>query len=277
VRECHAFVPLHSDKINLMIKSLFVHRRYLFGSFWAEFRYRYAGTTLGIFWFIVDPLLDAIIYTVVFSQLIGFRTGGGRGIDYAIFLTAALFPWLTFARIITIGSNSLETGALYLRRLAIPPSIFIAKDTLVSLFSLFIYMAILIPFNLILGHPLTWNLLFIPPLAVMIALLAFGMTLIFGHLRVLFPDVGEVLPALVNLWRWTLPINYSYSIFPSWLRQIMQFNPPYLFIKSFRDIIVDGNAPLPMTWVYMLAWVTLFFVIGSTTARLLESDVKDQM
>lgn len=261
-----------------MIKDLFIHRRYLFGSFWAEFRYRYSGTALGIFWFIVDPLLDALIYTVVFSQLLGFRSGGGNGIDYAIFLIAALFPWLTFSRIITQGSNSLNTGALYLRRLPIPPSIFIAKDTLVSLMSLMIYMVVLLPINLILGHKMAWNLLlFIPLLSVLLALLGFGITLILGHLRVIFPDVGEILPALVNLWRWTLPINYSLSILPDWLRTILQFNPPYLFIKSFRDIIVERTAPSLITWVYMLAWVVFFYIIGSTVARLLESDVKDRM
>lgn len=249
----------------------------MFGSFWAEFRYRYAGTTLGIFWFIIDPLLDAIIYTVVFSQLIGLRSGGGRGVEYAIFLIAALFPWLTFSRIINQGSNSLNTGALYLRRLAIPPAIFIAKDTLVSLLSLFIYMVILIPINLVMGNALSWNLLLIPPLVVLFTLLGFGISLILGHLRVLFPDIGEILPALTQLWRWTLPINYSYDILPDWLREIMQFNPPYLFVKSFRDIIVERVAPLPITWIYMIAWVVLFFVIGSAVARLLESEIKDQM
>lgn len=260
-----------------MIKDLFTHRRYLFGSFWAEFRYRYAGTALGIFWFIVDPLLDALIYTVVFTQLAGIRTGGGKGIDYAVFLMAALFPWLTFSRIITFGSNSLNAGSLYLRRLAIPPSIFIAKDTLVSLLSLLIYMIVLMLINPLLGHSLSWNLIFIPFVAILLALLGFGMSLILGHLRVFFPDVGEILQPLTQLWRWTLPINYSYDILPDWLRRIMQFNPPYLFIKSFRDIIVDRTAPSPITWVYMLAWVVFFFVIGSTVARLLESDVKDQM
>src|SRR5574339_672087 len=226
-----------------MIKDLFIHRRYLFGSFWTEFRYRYSGTALGFFWFIVNPLLDALIYTIVFSQLIGLRTGGGQGTTYAIFLIAALFPWLTFSRIITEGSNSLNTNSIYVRRLAVPPSIFIAKDTLVSLLSLMIYLAVLLPINLILGHHLSWSLLFIPPLAALLALLGFGISLILGHLRVFFPDVGEILPALVNLWRWTLPINYSYDIFPDWLRRIMQFNPPYLFIKSFRDIIVGYEVP----------------------------------
>jgi len=160
-----------------MIKQLFTHNRYLIGSFWAEFRYRYAGTALGIFWFIIDPLLDALIYTVVFTQLMGLRTGAGQGLVYAIFLLAGLFPWLTLSRIITFGSNSLNAESVYLRRLAIPPSIFIAKDTLVSLFTLFIYMIILVPLTLVFGYSLSWNLLYIPFVAVLLALLGFG---IFG-------------------------------------------------------------------------------------------------
>jgi len=57
----------------------------------------------------------------------------------------------------------------------------------------------------------------------------------------------------------------------------MQYNPPYYFIKSFRDIIVDQTAPTPIAWVYMIVWVLFFYVIGSTVAELLESDIKDQM
>jgi lipopolysaccharide transport system permease protein len=260
-----------------MIKNLYRHRQYLFGSFWADFRYRYAGTALGIFWFIVNPLLDAFIYTVIFSQLMQLRTGGGRGISYTIFLLAGLFPWLTFSRIITVGSNSLNAGALYLRRLAIPPGIFIAKDVLVSLFSFFIYILVLIPINLFLGHLPSWHLILIPAVAILFAVMGFGMSLILGHLRVFFPDIAEVLPALMQLWRWTLPINFSQEIFPEWLRAIMQFNPPYYFILSFRSIIIDREMPQPVNWIYMMIWALLFFVLGSVVTRLLESDIRDQM
>lgn len=260
-----------------MLKNLYVHRRYLIGSFWADFRYRYAGTALGIFWFIVNPLLDALVYSVVFTYLIGFRSGGTRGVSYTLFLLIGLFPWFTFSQIITRGSNSLNSDSLYLRRLPIPTEIFIAKDALVSMLGLFIYMLVLIPLNLVFKNELSWNLLILPVLIFLITALGFGLTLILAHLRVFFPDIGEILGVLVQLWRWTLPINYSLDIFPEPLRSIMVFNPPYYFITSFRDVFLDKQLPSPTAWLHMVSWVIFFWAAGAFIAHQLGAEVKDQM
>ena len=260
-----------------MLKNLFTHRRYLLGSFWADFRFRYAGTALGLFWFIINPLLEAAIYSVIFTYLIGIRTGGTRGVSYTLFLLTGLFPWLTFSQIITRGSNSLYSESVYLRRLPIPSDVFVAKDALVSMLSLLIYMVVLIPLNLLFKNALSWNLLILPVLVFLITALGFGISLILAHLRVFFPDIGEVLAVLVQLWRWTLPINYSLDIFPDWLRSIMLFNPPYYFITSFRDVLIDRKIPSIESWLYMSLWVLLFGLLGSFVARRLGSEVKDLM
>ena len=53
-----------------MLRNLYDYRRYIFGSFWMDLRYRYSGTALGFFWFIITPLLEVLIYAVVFSQIV---------------------------------------------------------------------------------------------------------------------------------------------------------------------------------------------------------------
>jgi ABC-type polysaccharide/polyol phosphate export permease len=260
-----------------MLKNLWFHRRYLLGSFWADFRFRYAGTALGLFWFIFNPLLEALVYSVVFTYLIGFRSGGTRGTAYTLFLLIGLFPWFTFSQIITRGSNALNSDSVFLRRLPIPSEVFIAKDALVSMLGLFIYMLVLIPLSLIFNNGLSWSLLILPVLIFLITALGFGMTLILAHLRVFFPDIGEILNVLVQLWRWTLPINYSVDVFPDWLRTIMEFNPPYYFITSFRDVFLDKQLPPPVAWLFMVAWVIFFGLIGAFVAHRLGNEVKDQM
>ena len=260
-----------------MLKNLFTYRRYLLGSFWADFRYRYAGTTLGLFWFIVNPLLEALIYTIVFSQLIGFRTGGTRGVAYTLFLITGLFPWLTFSQTITRVSNSLNAESVYLRRLPIPSDVFVAKGALVSTFSLLVYMIVLIPINLLFGNSLSWTWFLVPVMVVLIGGLGFGISLILAHLRVFFPDIGEILGVLVQLWRWTLPINFSIEIFPDWLRSFIIYNPPYYFITSFRDLIIDKHLPSIVAWIHMIVWTLIFVTLGSIISKRLGSEVKDKL
>jgi len=260
-----------------MLKNLYNHRRYLLGSFWADFRYRYAGTALGLFWFIINPLLEALIYTVVFSQLLGLRTAGTRGVAYTLFLITGLFPWLAFSQTVTRVSNSLNAESTYLRRLPIPSDVFVAKGALVSTFSLLVYMVVLIPINLLFGNSLSWTWLLIPVLVLFIGTLGFGISLILAHLRVFFPDIGEILGVLVQLWRWTLPINYSIDIFPTWLQSLIVYNPPYYFITSFRDVIIDQKIPSVVAWVNMFVWTLVLLVFGSIISKRLGADVKDQL
>jgi lipopolysaccharide transport system permease protein len=260
-----------------MLKNLYAHRRFLFGSFWTEFRFRYAGSALGIFWFIVNPLLEAAIYSFVFTYLIGLRSGGARGGSYTLFLLIGLFPWLAFSTMLTQGSNSLNTASIFLRRLSVSTDVYVAKESLIAMLSLAIYEVILIPISLLLGGSLSWSMLILPVIIFLFVALGFGMSLALSHLRVFFPDVGEILGVLVQLWRWTLPINYAVDLLPEWARSIMKYNPPYYFITSFRDVFLDGKIPPVEAWINMVVWVVVFVAIGSVIAKRLGSEVKDQM
>jgi ABC-type polysaccharide/polyol phosphate export permease len=186
-------------------------------------------------------------------------------------------PWLSFSTMLTHGSNSLNSASTFLRRLALPTEIFIAKEALVSMLGLFLYIIILIPVNVLFGNLLSWNLLILPVLIFLFIALGFGFSLILAHLRVFFPDVGEVLGVLVQLWRWTLPINYAIEVLPDWLQKIFRYNPPYYFITSFRIVFLDRQFPPLEAWLYMIGWVLFFGAIGSFVAHRLGAEVKDQM
>jgi ABC-type polysaccharide/polyol phosphate export permease len=260
-----------------MLKNLYVYRRYLLGSFWTDFRFRYAGTVLGVFWFVINPLLEATLYTVVFSQLLGARASS-PGVPYILFLLTGLLPWMAFSQLIIHGCNSLNKASVYLRRLSIPTDVYVAKDALISMVSLAVYMVFIIPITLLFHNTLSWYLLILPVLILLMGALGFGISLVLAHLRVFFPDIVEVLAVLVQLWRWTLPVNFSYDIFPAWFVLIMKItNPPYYFLASFRDVIIYRNMPSIHAWSFMVGWVVFFGVLGSFVSRKLGAMVKDQM
>ncbi|MBI5944984.1 MAG: ABC transporter permease [Chloroflexi bacterium] len=260
-----------------MINSLSRYRRYLLGSFWTELRYRYAGTTVGFFWFFVNPLLEVLVYTVVFSYVINLRTGGQRPSDYVIFLCTGLFPWLAFVENLNKGATVLIANRLYLNRLAMPPAVFVAKNSLLSYFTLLIYSVILIPVVLLFGNRLNWTLLLIPVIGFLFQLMGMGISLTLSHLHTLIPDVGEILNPILQLWRWTLPILFKDDIFPEFVRPLLRWNPPYYFITSFREILTEQSVPSATAWGFMVFWVILFSMAGIFTATKLYSDIKDSL
>lgn len=258
-----------------MITNIFKYQRHILSNSWNELRYRYAGTAIGFLWNFGNPLLEALIYTIVFSQIIRLRTGIDQTGPYILFLTAGLFPWISFAEGITQGSISIVKNAGFLRRLAIPTEIFVAISSIVSASKLHVYFFLLIVINLLLNNSLGWALLLLPIIGILLHGLSFGMTLILANLRVLIPDLGEVLRALIQLWRWTMPIIYAEDILPENIRFLFLLNPPYIYIKSIRQIFLDQSVPSVLEWGIMIAWVFLFIVLGSIITRKLEVEVKD--
>ncbi|NOH04661.1 MAG: ABC transporter permease [Chloroflexi bacterium] len=258
-----------------MLRTLYNYRRYIFGTFWVDLKYRYSGTTLGFFWFLVNPMIEVLIYAVVFSQIITFRSGAERGISYTIFLVSGLFPFIAFSQTINRGSKAIRTNALYMRRSLIPAEVFVFKESLIAGFSLLVYLMFLLPLIVFTQNPVSWHLILWPILTILLSLLGYGLSLPLANLSVLFPDLEEVVPVLLQLWRWTLPIMFSDENFPDGLRWFMSFNPPYYFIKSFRDIMINQRIPPVESWIIMIFWIIVTLIVGGLVTNRLRSDVKD--
>ncbi|QLE45942.1 ABC transporter permease (plasmid) [Nostoc sp. C052] len=255
-----------------LFKNLYQYRRYIFYNAWYELRYRYAGTGIGILWNIIHPLCEILIYTVVFSLLISH---GVRGSSYALYLMTGLLPWRTFTETIFQGSNAFMQNSIYLRRLTIPSEVFVAKASLISLFLLLIYLALILPIGVLLGGHLGLGIVLLPILGLLLQGLGFGMGLILANLQILFPDVKQILQFLIPLWSWMMPIFYPETIIPKNLLPWLYLNPPYAFIKSVRNIILENKMPEIHVWLIMLSWAGLFIWLSNVVNQKLQDEIRD--
>jgi lipopolysaccharide transport system permease protein len=260
-----------------MFHHLYHHRSYIWQAAWNDFRYRYAGTGLGVFWNVVNPLLEVLLYTVVFTQLLVVRSSGRPGVPFVLYLCVGLFPWLAFSETVIQGSSALDENATYLKRLALPPEIFVAKAVLLAGFNLAVTLALLLPFSLALGRPAGWAWLALPGLTLLLQGLGLGLALGLAGLRVLFPDLSEVLRTLMQLWRWTMPIIYPAALVPAVIQPWLKANPPYLFIESIRRVYLEQQVPAWPDWLAMAAWAGLFILLGELILHRLRSEIRDNL
>jgi lipopolysaccharide transport system permease protein len=257
-----------------MILKLYRYRQYIWRNAWNDLRYQYAGTGMGVFWNIIHPLLQILVYGFVLSRLKALRSGESDML-YVLYLCTGLFPWHAFSEAIARGSNELLANSVYLRRLAISPEIFVAKNALTSVINLLILLLLLIPFSLFLGEPLSWSLLLLLPLAVLLQLLAFGLSLALASLRVFFRDIGEILRILILIWMWTIPVLYQETLLPENARFLFGLNPPYPFIRSIRNVFLEQQGPSLETWLVMAGWLSLFVLIGTLIMQKLQVEIRD--
>lgn len=257
----------------LLLRNLYQYRRYICFNAWNELHLRYAGTGIGIFWNLIHPICEIVIYTVVFSLLMS--RGGSHPYSYALYLTTGLLPWRTFVDAIGQGASAFTQNAAYLKRLAIPPEIFVAKVAVTALLLLFIYLVLLLPLSAMFGGHLGFGILLLPMLAILLQGLGFGIELALASLQTLFPDIRQMLQFLIPLWSWTMPIFYPDTIIPRFVQPFLYLNPPYVFIESIRYVILENRIPELQSWMIMSAWMIFFLWIGTTVNETLQDDVRD--
>lgn len=233
---------------------------------------------MGIFWNIILPIIQILIYTVVFSQLVGLRSPAMTSQNryaFVLYICSGILPWLTFSGSVISGSNAFLVNARYLRKLPIPEEIFVAQSSVADVLGLIIQLILLVIVGLLVGHLPAWTYILLPVVAVLFVSLAFGIGLLLATLRIFFRDIGHILGVMMQMWMWTLPVIYFETILPPKWQSLLKWNPPYAYIKAFRLLFLENQLPSWEIWVGMLAWTIVFILLGYFVLQKLRPELRD--
>ena len=244
-----------------------------------DLRARYRGTFLGYLWSLLNPLLQLTVYAVVFTMVMPQR--GTVAVPYPLFLFAGLLPWLFASGALLEGSMVLfENGAL-LKKVVCPPEVFPA----VTVLSHLIHHLLALPVLLLalvaaavagLVH-LSWTMLLLPVALLLWVAAVAGLVMAMAALAVVFRDLRDILQNLLNLVFFLTPIIYTPEIVPQGvLRTIVTANPVTPLITVYRDVLILGRIPGPLTWlaacgiaaVCLFAGVAIFERLRDTLVEL---------
>lgn len=228
-----------------------------------DLRVRYKQTALGVAWALVQPLVAAAIFTIVFGRLAGVPSDG---LPYAVFVYCGLIVWTYFAGGLESVSQSLVRDRdlvtrTYFPRILAPSAGAIPGlvDVAVSLVVLGVFMAL---YRVAPGPELALLPLWI--LAALVVLLGAGLWL--AALNVRYRDVRHTLSFLVQVWLFASPVVYPSSLVEGGWRYVYALNPMATVIDGFRWSAVGGPAPgasalvsLAVT-VVLVAAGTLYFL-----------------
>ncbi|WP_370863348.1 ABC transporter permease [uncultured Dubosiella sp.] len=86
-----------------LFKNLYAYRELLKTNIKKDIRGRYKGSVLGILWSFINPLLQVVVYWIVFPYLMG--RGAMDGENYLIYLITGLIPWSFFMTTVGAGTT----------------------------------------------------------------------------------------------------------------------------------------------------------------------------
>jgi lipopolysaccharide transport system permease protein len=261
---------------SLALSRLLQYRSYVFHNAVDELRHRYAGTSLGLVWNVVVPLLQIVVYSVVFTQVMVIRMpAGSTSRSFVLYLCAGYLPWIAFMESVVRGGQAFVENAALLKRLPLPEEVFVAQAALSSIFSLSISLLLLVGAAVLFGEPPRATWLLLPAVGLLFQLFAFGLALLVSCLNLIFRDLSQLLPIVLQIWMWATPIVYMEDILPPLLRSWLPLNPAWPFVRSFQGLLLGGKVPDPGTIAAMAAWAAAAILLGSFAIRGLRAEIRD--
>ena len=221
---------------------------------WRDIKVLYAQTILGFSWAILQPVIQIIIFTVVFGKVAKVDT---QGIPYVLFSTVAIIPWTYMSQAINLSSMSLVSGQNMLGKIYFPRIIFPITPVLSKLVDFTISMALVAGVSWYYQVMPTWRILLFPLFVILMITLSAGVGMWLSAMAIRFRDVKHALPFAIRMLMYTAPIVYSASSLPENVRLWYSFNPIVAVIEGFRSSLLG----LPLEWVYIVPGVVSTLVI----------------
>ena len=247
----------------VMFRALWNFRGFVFGAVHREFQARYRGSLFGSFWAVLNPLAMILVFTLIFTQVMGAKLPGNAGgvFGYSVYLCAGLLPWNFFAELIgRLNTVFIENGNL-IKKSSFPRACLPMIALLSTLINFTIVFALYMIFLGLIGHlPGTALLAFPIVLSIQIAF-ALGLGVLLGTLNVFFRDVGQFTGVLLQFWLWFTPIVYVTGVLPERLRAIIRFNPMLPVIEAYHAIFSQSTIPdwISLAYPALLALFLLCF------------------
>ena len=256
-----------------MISELYQYRELLKTSIKKEIRGKYKASFLGVLWSFINPLLQVLVYAIVFPYMM--RDTGDADIIY--FVTGIL-PWTFFQKVINDCVISVKKNSGIIKKVYFPRVILPLSSAISGLINFFISCLIILFFCLIFKVGFSWHFLYAIPLAIIECVLALGIGLALGAVDAYVQDLEYIVNFILMMAFYGSPIVYQMSLFESntLFLKIIQLNPMTKIIMGYRDAFLYHVTPPLTDFIYVSVIACIVLVLGYMIFKKLEKGFAEQ-
>jgi lipopolysaccharide transport system permease protein len=262
---------------DLRLGELWRYRDLVWLFVWRDFVSYYKQTILGPLWYLIQPILTTVVFTVIFGNIAHLSTDG---LPPFLFYLAGTTVWSYFSSCLTSTSNTFTNnaaifGKVYFPRLSIPVSVILSN--LISfgirfgVFLVFLFYFILTGSAL---HPNLW-ILALPVLLLLMAGQGLGLGIIISSLTTKYRDLQQLVGFGVQLLMYTTPVIFPISMVQGIWRWLILVNPMTPVIEVFRLAFLGTSSLSPIYLLYSAGFMALVFLIGVLIFNHVESTFMD--
>jgi lipopolysaccharide transport system permease protein len=244
---------------------------------WRDFVAQYKQTVLGPLWYVINPIISSVVFTIIFGNIANLSTDG---LPPFLFYMAGNTIWGYFSNCLIGTSNTFVAnagifGKVYFPRLIIPISVLISN--LISFgirFGMFILFVLYFMFSGS-GVKPGWFILLMPVLLILMAGIGLGLGIIISSLTTKYRDLQQMLVFGIQLIMYASPVIYPLSTVPVQWRWLLLVNPLTPIIEVFRKAFLGVSSLQPVFLLYSAAFMIVVLLIGVLIFNRVENTFMD--
>jgi lipopolysaccharide transport system permease protein len=229
---------------------------------------KYKQAVIGIGWALIQPILAALVFALIFGRLADLSTGDDT--PYLLFVLTGMTCWTYVNIAVTTSSQSLVTDQTLLRKVYFPREVIPFASIAAALVDFAPALGVLVVVAALFGEFPALSWITLPVLVLILVATATGVGLILAGLNVYYRDVKHAIPFLLQLGLFSSAIVFPLSLLDEpWERIYGIANPVAGTIDGFRDVVTRGDWPDPVITAGGLAWsLVLLYVFYAIFERL---------
>lgn len=232
------------------IKELYMYRQFLKTSVKKEFRGKYKKSVLGILWSFINPLLQLLVYALVFPFILRVQEE-----NYIMFIFTALIPWNFFSTTLSQSTSVIISNGGIIKKVYFPREILPISIVLSGAINFLISCIIILVALLISGIGISPYILFLPLILFVQCLVTLAICFVLSAFTVYIRDLEYFINVLLQLWMYITPVLYTIDLIPEKFAKLFYLNPMVQIINAYRNIFYYQTMP-------DLKAIAIWFVIG---------------
>lgn len=236
-----------------------------------EIKSKYKLSMLGIFWIVLNPLIQMLVIGFIFKFFTPLKTE-----NYLLYLFSGLIVWNFFSSCILRSTPSIVNERYLLKKAKFPRETIILSVVLSNFVQLLISILILGVMIVIVGIKINiFGWLWLPVSLLLLLLFTAGVSLFFSALNVKRRDVGFAVVFLMSIWFYATPVLFTSEMLPQRMSKWLYLNPVTGLLEFFRWILLGWQV---QDWTLMLINIfegVLFCVLGNYVFQKMSLDFDD--
>lgn len=222
-----------------MVREQVEYRELLLSMTRRDLLLRYKQTVMGFAWAVFMPLVNTVVFWIVFSRVAPLDTR----VPYPLFAYCGLLTWNLFASALKFSAVSLTSNAVLVTKVYFPREIFPFSAVIVSLVDFAVGATVLVAMVVYYGVGAGWTVLLLP--AVLLVHVAFttAMALLLAMANLFYRDVKYVFEIVLTVWMFATPVVYPIENIGGTLGAVLALNPMTPIIEGYRAVILYGELP----------------------------------